>query len=138
MSFTERRAAPRRVPGRLEPLARLRLRAGREVEVLNLSDVGALVEGHVRLLPGTHVEVHVVASSGRILARTRVVRALVSAIDAGGVRYRTALAFEQRIDTSPDGYSVPDTAADDALEGGTRYPNTTRSDTDEARERLPP
>jgi hypothetical protein len=97
----ERRLAPRRVPGPGDPVAAVRVRGGRELAVVDVSDAGVLVEGAARLLPGTHVEVHVVTVAGRVLARTRVVRAWVSALPQEGVRYRTALAFERRVDTGP-------------------------------------
>ena len=121
----ERRHASRRVPDAGEPLVAVRVRGGRELAVIDVSDSGVLVEGqarllpgthvevHVvtaagrvlvegqaRLLPGTHVEVHVVTTAGRVLVRTRVVRAFVSALK-GGIRYRTALAFERTVDTAP-------------------------------------
>jgi hypothetical protein len=96
----ERRKASRRVPTSDEPLCRVRLRAGRELDVIDLSDVGILVEGCARLLPGTHVDVHVITSDGRTLVRSRVVRAFVHRLAADAIRYRGALAFERAIDTS--------------------------------------
>ena len=96
----ERRHAPRRVPDSGEPLVAVRVRGGRELAVIDVSDEGVLVEGQARLLPGTHVEVHVVTSTGRVLVRTRVVRAFVSALQ-GGIRYRSALAFDRHVDTGP-------------------------------------
>ena len=96
----ERRRAPRRVPDRQEPLARVRLRAGRELEVVDISDGGVLVDGQARLHPGAHVEVHVVTRDGRVLVRSRVVRAVVSHLEADLVRYQGALAFERTIDTA--------------------------------------
>jgi hypothetical protein len=95
----ERRHAPRRVPEPGEALSAVRVRGGRELAVVDVSEAGVLVDGPARLLPGTHVEVHVVTVDGRVLVRTRVVRAYVSALRAEGVRYRSALAFERRIDT---------------------------------------
>ena len=95
----ERRQAPRRLPDAGDPLAAVRVRGGRELKVVDISDHGVLVESEARLLPGTHVEVHMVTGDGRVLVRTRVVRACVSAL-RDGVRYRSALAFERRVDTT--------------------------------------
>jgi hypothetical protein len=100
----ERRHCPRRTPDAAEPLTRMRLRAGRDLRVLDVSDSGALVEGVSRLLPGTRVDVHVVPHGGRVLLRSRVVRSFVNSVDADGVTYRSGLAFEQRVDTAA---SVP-------------------------------
>jgi hypothetical protein len=96
----DRRVAGRRAPGHPEPLARIRLRTGRDAMVLDVSDAGALVEGGVRLLPGSHVDAHVVTTAGRLLVRSRVVRAWVCSLDATGPTYRTALAFQARVDTA--------------------------------------
>src|SRR5688500_10171036 len=99
----ERRQAKRRTPGRDEPISRIRLRAGRELSLVDVSDTGALVEGPVRLLPGTHIDVHVVTRDGRVLVRSRVSRCTVVAVSADVVCYRGALVFDRPIDTAPPG-----------------------------------
>jgi hypothetical protein len=119
----ERRRAPRRVPQPGDALARVRLRTGRELAVVDISACGVLVEGSTRLVPGTHAEVHVVTRHGRTLVRTRVVRAFVSHLDADAVCYRSALAFETNVDTETDGYPLPGKTP--VFEGGAgnAYPN---------------
>lgn len=117
----ERRRAIRRVPTRQEPITRVRLRTGQDLHLANISNLGALVEGTPRLLPGTNVEIHIVASDGRTLVRCRVVRSFVHELEPAAIRYRSALAFERLIDVSPVGYHVPG----DANVGvglGTGYP----------------
>jgi PilZ domain-containing protein len=94
----ERRRAARRVPSPVEALSRLRLRAGRELAVIDISSNGALVESTTRLLPGTHVDVHVTAAHGRILVRARVVRCAVWMVTPQVVQYRGALAFTSPVD----------------------------------------
>jgi hypothetical protein len=96
----DRRRSVRRVPAVDEPLSRVRLRAGRELTVVDLSNSGVLVEGATRLLPGTHVDVHLVTADGRTLIRSRIVRAWVSGVEPDAVRYRGALAFDRSVDTS--------------------------------------
>ena len=120
MSARERRRAERRVPGGEDPLARVRLRAGRELAVVDVSPVGALVEGDARLLPGTHVDVHVLTAEGRVLVRSRVVRACVSALWSDRVQYRGALAFDRQVNT---GYAVPAPAMAAGDGTGTHYPH---------------
>jgi len=110
-AFGERRGAPRRTPADDEPVSRVRLRAGRELAVVDVSNGGALVEGPARLLPGTHVDVHIVTKDGRTLMRSRVVRAKVHYLDAAVVLYRGGIAFERSIDISAAGYVVPDVLA---------------------------
>ena len=95
----ERRRAPRRLPADDEPLSRVRLRTGRELLVIDVSNAGVLVRSPARLLPGTHVDVHVVTWEGRVLVRSRVVRAYVSALQADAIWYHGALAFDRHVET---------------------------------------
>ena len=118
----ERRTVTRRVPISDEPLSRVRLRTGRELLVVNVSNTGLLVEGTLRLLPGTHVDVHVVTPGGRVLVRSRIVRAYVFELQPDTVRYRGALAFERTIDTTTAGYGVHGVLGGFADQPGTAYP----------------
>ena len=118
----ERRASPRRVPEASETLASIRLRTGRELAVVDIGDGGALVDGSARLLPGTHVEVHVVTREGRTLVRSRITRASVFAVAADALRYRAALAFDTRVNTAPSRVvATPSSPAGAA--GGSGYPS---------------
>ena len=96
----ERRVTPRRVPHAAECLSRVRLRIGSELAVLDISDSGTLVEGGVRLSPGSRLDVHVISRTGRVLVRTTVARAHVASVRADALTYRVALAFDQPIDTT--------------------------------------
>ena len=118
----ERRHTARRVPEVREPLAHVRLRAGRELAVLNVSPSGALVEGPTRLLPGTHVDVHVVTRTGRVLVRSRIVRAFVSGLQADAVSYHGALAFDRLVDVAAAGYAIPEVLLDAVAASGSPYP----------------
>lgn len=123
-AHADRRHAARRTPRDREPLERIRLRTGRELKVLNVSDEGALAEGTARLLPGTHIDAHLVTAAGRVLVRSRVVRALVSRLEKDGPVYRCALAFQQRVDTSDPGYVIPGLAPGISAREGSGYPAT--------------
>ena len=116
----ERRRTTRRTPLPDEPISRVRLRTGRELSVVNVSNTGVLVEGSVRLLPGTHVDVHVITSDGRVLVRSRVARCFVAALQADAVSYRGALAFERPLDT---GYVVPVPRDPQPVPAGADYPD---------------
>ena len=107
-----------------EPLSQIRLRAGRQLAVIDVSDTGVMAEGEMRLLPGTHVEVHLVTCDGRQLVRSRVVRAFVRQLCATRVLYRGALAFDRPVHTAIVGYAMPD--GDDVLSGvsGKPYPDS--------------
>ena len=119
----ERRRSPRRVPGAAEPICRIRLRTGWELTIVDISHAGALIEGGARLLPGTHVDVHVITRDGRVLVRSRVVRASVCHLQSDVVLYRAALAFERNVDTAVSGYVVPDETPSGGSAEGSDYPD---------------
>lgn len=96
----ERRRAVRRSPASSDPSSRARLRTGPEVLVTEISDVGACVRTNARLLPGTHVDIHLMTTGGRVLRRARVVRAAVWSLEATGIEFRVALAFDTPVDSS--------------------------------------
>ncbi len=104
----------------------MRLRAGRELRVVNASSTGLWVEGPARLLPGTHVEVHVFTTGGRVLTRTRVARACVWAISATAVLYRAALCFERPVDMGTAGDAMPGAPSGPAEQVGMAYPDDRR------------
>jgi hypothetical protein len=118
----ERRRAARRTPALDEPLSQIRLRAGRELSVVNASDAGLLAEGEMRLLPGTHVDVHLVTREGRLLVRSRVVRAYVHRVNPHQSSYRGALSFDRAVPTDAVGYPVPVGANPMNEGGGNPYP----------------
>ena len=123
----ERRRLERRAPERGEPVSRVRLRTGLELSVVDVSDSGALVEG-ARLLPGTHLDVHVITRDGRVLVRSRVVRAYVAELQSTAVRSRGALAFDRAIDTSrASGYALPSLVAVNRQAEGSDYPASASS-----------
>jgi hypothetical protein len=92
---TERRRCSRSLYARgvLPPLARIR--PGRDVIIVNLSESGALVEGCWRLRPGARVELVVrVVDQDRVIAG-HIMRCYVHALPRQQpVRYRTAIRFE--------------------------------------------
>ena len=125
----ERRRTARRLVAADEPLSQIRLRAGRQLGVIDISDGGLLAEGEMRLLPGTHVDVHLVTEDGRLLIRSRVVRAFVCHVSASTIRYRGALAFDRTVQTTVEptvaGYGIPDGPNGLAGAEGNPYPGST-------------
>jgi hypothetical protein len=118
----ERRRTPRRIVAGDEPLSQVRLRAGRQLTVIDISDTGLMAEGEMRLLPGTHVDVHLVTCDGRLLVRSRVVRAFVSQLSASTIRYRGALVFERPVRTAIAGYAIPEASEAPPAVEGNPYP----------------
>jgi hypothetical protein len=118
----ERRRAVRRSVAGDEPLSGARLRTGAQLRIVDASSWGALAETTERLLPGRHLDLHVVSAQGRVLVRARVVRAYVSELEAHAVHYRTALAFDQALNVRVEGYAIPAALPVVEIDQGKRYP----------------
>ena len=118
----DRRRAARRIPSSDEPVSQVRLRAGRQLSVINISDTGLLAQGEMRLLPGTHVEVHLMTPEGRLLVRSRVVRAFVCHVARERIEYRGAIAFERPVHTAAVGYPIPEPFNDGSATGDPSSP----------------
>jgi hypothetical protein len=119
----ERRRATRRTVVADEPLAHAKLRTGRQLIVVDVSNWGALAETTERLLPGRHVDVHIVTPTGRTLVRSRVARAYVCHLQPDAICYRAALAFEQSIDARVCGHSMSAALASLPTSQGRSYPD---------------
>jgi hypothetical protein len=132
----ERRRALRRPVAAGEPLAAARLRTGGQLRIVDASSSGALAETTERLLPGRHLDVHVISAQGRVLVRARVARAYVARLEADAVHYEAALAFDRALDVRADGYVMPAMLAGVENTGGTRYPSHAESPDIEFTERL--
>jgi hypothetical protein len=107
----ERRRATRRTVTSDEPLAHAKLRTGGQLVVLDASNWGALTETPERLLPGRHLDVHIVTPAGRTLVRSRVARAYVCRVQPDAIHYHAALTFDHSIDASACGYTLPSVLA---------------------------
>src|ERR1043165_1476571 len=96
-SGVDGRAAPRCEVAR-ESLA-CRVNPGHEVELMNVSAVGACVEAAFALLPGRPLQLHVHGHGRRAAIEARVVWCKVIAVIAGrGVRFTAGLAFMRWVD----------------------------------------
>jgi hypothetical protein len=92
---TDRRAGRRFPAGQAGVPLTCRLRPGPEVRVVNLSSIGALVEGTFRLRPGSIVAAAFGAPPGERVAKCRVTRCVVAALGGvSGISYQAGLAFE--------------------------------------------
>ena len=127
----ERRRSVRRLPAPREPIRRVRSRTGHELDVIDVSSSGVQVECRTRLLPNTHLDIHIVIRTGRVLIRCRVVRAVVCHVEADLVRYRVGLMFDQPLDTA-SGYPVPGVSPHEFQATGSVYPDSVL-ETDEPR-----
>jgi hypothetical protein len=87
------------------------------------SSWGALMETTERLLPGRHLDVHIVSAEGRVLVRARVARAFVVTVKPDAVRYQVAFSFDSAIDVRSAGYALPSPLLAHETEPGMPYPD---------------
>jgi hypothetical protein len=88
-SGVERRRSPR--CGVENGCARVKLRLGHEVAVINMSRDGMLIEGSARLRPGYRIELQMDTAADYLHAL--IARCEVSMLDENGVTYRAGLTF---------------------------------------------
>ena len=100
MTRVERRAWPRSRPPRDHVTQMARVRPGRDVQVLDLSTGGALIEGHARFVPNSMVQLRLKGGGGAVHLCGRVVRCYVSGLDSGRVLYQAGVAFDEHLDLS--------------------------------------
>ena len=93
----ERRAAPRLSPSAIPSLKSVRLVAGPEVRLINISRSGALVESEARLSPGSNLCIRLVTEESMYLLKGRVVRARAAAFAGTTIRYQIAVAFDEEL-----------------------------------------
>ncbi len=105
----ERRHAARLTAADGAAVPPVRIRPGHAASIVDISAGGALVESERGLSPGTHVELQLIIAAQRCSVRGRVLRCAVAEVHAAGVRYRSAIAFDQQVPwpVRPDGYAVP-------------------------------
>ena len=76
----------------------VRLSPGDDVDLVNISKSGVLVEGRTRFVPGTRVTVIFEGGFTPANAKGKVVRCQVSSISGGALRYQSGIQFEKRLD----------------------------------------
>lgn len=96
MTTPDRREAPRRTPSDEHALVAARIRPGYDVEVVDMSSGGVLVESRHRLMPGATVDLYLRREKQpATVVRGRVVRCHVVLLGEDTVRYHGAIAFER-------------------------------------------
>ena len=76
-----------------------------------------------RLLPGRHLDVHVVGAEGRMLVRSRVARAFVVKVEPDAVLYQVAFSFDRAVDVRAVPYALPSPLLASETERGMPYPD---------------
>jgi hypothetical protein len=117
-SKSERRAAPRYDARTLAESMVCRVNPGHDVQLMNVSAVGACVEAAFALLPGRPLQLHVQCRGRRTALEARVAWCVVTMVTPGrGVRYAAGLAFMRWVDLASELAARPRPDALDAPSG---------------------
>jgi CheY-like chemotaxis protein len=102
----ERRAARRRQLAEIPWLSGVKLGWGADIDVINISPSGVLIETGSKFTPGSTTDLHLSGPEKNLIVPVRFIRSEVARIDSLGVRYHAAGAFTRQIDLA-----APRTAA---------------------------
>lgn len=94
-SGAERRRYPRRSPSVIPRLKSVRLVAGPEVKLINVSRRGVLFETDARLAPRSAVALRLVTADAILLLRGYVVRSMLAVLKGSAIRYQSAVEFDE-------------------------------------------
>jgi hypothetical protein len=97
MKRHDRRQSPRLRPERTPWQPAALLRPGKDVNIIDLSGGGALVESACRMSPGTRTELQLFGPRKRSI-RGLIVRCRVTALSP--VRYQGAIVFDEHLEMS--------------------------------------
>lgn len=76
----------------------LETRDGTEVDLLNISNSGLLIESSLKFAPQSATEFHLLGPDSTLILPARFVRSSVSAVDTLGVRYQAAAVFSRKVE----------------------------------------
>ena len=94
----ERRVAVRKGRGDVPWLSGIRVSSGPELELINISSTGLLVETGVKFAPGSTTNIQLCGSGSNLVVPVRFIRSDVARLDGCGVRYRAAATFAKELD----------------------------------------
>ncbi len=94
----ERRIALRKSHGDVPWLSGIKVSWGAELQLINISSTGVLVETGSKFAPGSTTNLQLCGPETNLVVPVRFIRSDVARIDGLGVRYRAAAAFTKEID----------------------------------------
>jgi hypothetical protein len=94
----ERRVALRKGQSDVPWLSGIKVSWGAELQLINISSSGVLVETGSKFAPGSTTDLHLTGPDTNLVVPVRFIRSDVARIDGLGVRYRAAAAFTTELD----------------------------------------
>lgn len=105
----ERRVALRKGRSSVPWLSGINLSWGPELQLVNISSTGVLVESGSKFTPGSTTNLFLTGPATNLVVPVRFVRSDVARIDGLGVRYHAAAAFAKELDLSGPRGDAPGT-----------------------------
>lgn len=96
-----RRMYPRLKPQEVPELKGMELSQGKEIEVVNISRGGMLLETEMRLRPDLKIVLKAITSKGPLRIEGVILRSAICSLE-GGPRYRSAIEFGQPLEMLPE------------------------------------
>ena len=97
----------RKTPQELEGFQSVVLRPGGQVDLLNISNGGMLVQTETHTKPGSVVRVYIVTTGAKYEVKAKIVRSEITTVDGSGLHYLLAIAFDEPLDLIDDGDAAP-------------------------------
>ncbi len=91
----DRRKSRRLSPDEIPNFKSVRLLAGQEIQLINLSAGGAMLESTTRIMPGAKICIRLVAHDALFLLHGRVLQSRASALSESGITYQCRVAFDE-------------------------------------------
>ena len=91
----ERRRYPRKPPSAIPNLKTVRIVAGPEAKLINISRSGALVETEARLAPSSQIGLRLVTADAVLVLKGRIVYSRTAALGSSTIRFQSAIQFDE-------------------------------------------
>ncbi len=110
----------RKKPEEIEGFQSVVLRPGGQVDVLNISNGGMLVQTETHTKPGSLVRVCIFTTGAKYEVKAKVVRSEITTVDGSGLHFLLAVAFDEPLDLIDDGDAA---IVDDPAPSGPQLPD---------------
>src|SRR5512140_2747210 len=91
----DQRAHPRMPPSVIPHLKAVRIVAGSEAKLINISRGGALIETDARLAPKSPICLRIVTAEAVLVLKGRVVYSRTAVLGSSTIRFQTAMQFDE-------------------------------------------
>lgn len=109
----EQRRAPRLPSSSIPSLRSARIVAGPEIQLVNISRVGAMLETNCRIAPGSSLSIRLVTADTVNLLRGRVLRSSARRLDGKEIVYECRVAFDEDFGLLPEAPLPRDVSPED-------------------------